>query len=73
MSATQVIEAIKRLPPTEQAEVMRFARKFESERKLSPEELEALGRRIADASNPAEVERLMDELVRGFYGGEAHA
>ena len=73
MSARQIIEAIKQLPASEQAEVMRFAREFDSERRLSPEELEALGRRLADADDPTETQRLMEELVRGFYGGEAHA
>lgn len=73
MSARQIIEAIKQLPAPEQAEVMRFAREFDSERRLSPEELEALGRRLADADDPTETQRLMEELVRGFYGGEAHA
>jgi hypothetical protein len=73
MSAAQIIEAIKQLPPTEQAEVIRFARELDGERQLGAEELEALGRRLAGATDPAEVERLTDELVRGFYGGHAHA
>lgn len=73
MSAAQIIEAIKQLPPAEQAEVMRFAREFNGERQLSPEELEALGRRLAGTTDPAEVKRLTDDLVRGFYGGQAHA
>lgn len=73
MRAAQIIEAIKQLPPTEQAEVMRFAREFDRERQLSPEELEALGRRLADTTDPTEVRRMTEEMVRGFYGGQAHA
>jgi hypothetical protein len=73
MSASQIIEAIKQLPLEEQAEVLRFAREFDLQRRLSPEELEALGRRLADATDPNETKRLTEELVRGFYGGEAHA
>ncbi len=73
MSSAQIIEAIKQLPPTEQAEVMRFAREFDAERQLSPDELETLGRRLAETTDPAEVKRLTDDLVRGFYGGQIHA
>ncbi len=73
MSAAQIIEAIKQLPPAEQAQVLRFAREFEGEEQLSPEALETLGRRLADTTDPAEVKRLTDEMVRGFYGGRAHA
>ena len=73
MSATQIIEAIKRLPPGEQAQVLRFAREFDGQKQLSPDELEALGRRLAETNDPAEVQRLTDEMVRGFYGGQAHA
>lgn len=72
MSAAQIIEAIKQLPPTEQAQVIRFARELDSERQLSPEELEALGRRLAGTTDPAEGKRLTEDLVRGFYGGQAH-
>lgn len=71
MSAAQIIEAIKQLPPTEQAEVMRFAREFDGERQLSPEELEALGRRLAGTTDPAEVKRLTEQMECGFYGGPA--
>ncbi len=73
MSAAQIIEAIKQLPPSEQAQVLRFARELDSERQLSPEELEALGRRLAATTDPTEAERLTEKMVRGFYGGEAHA
>jgi hypothetical protein len=73
MSAAQIIEAIKQLPPSEQAQVLRFARELDCERQLSPEELEALGRRLADTTDPTEAKRLTEEMVRGFYGGEAHA
>ncbi len=73
MSAAQIIEAIKQLPPSEQAQVLRFARELDSERQLSPEELEGLGRRLANAADPTEAKRLTEEMVRGFYGGETHA
>ena len=73
MSARQIIEAIKQLPSAEQAEVLRFAHEFAEHRRMSPDELESLGQHLAESSNQAESERLTDELVRGFYGGEAHA
>ena len=40
---------------------------------LKGEELGALAKRMVDAKNPAEADRLKEEIVRGFYGNEPHA
>ena len=70
MGATQIIEAIKQLNPTEQFEVIQFAKELDAVRKLTPEELGELCQRMVDATDPAEKARLTEEIVRGFYGDE---
>ena len=73
MSASQIIEEIQRLPPTEQAEVVQFAYRLDAERMLSGEEIGALAQRMIDATDPLEKLKLRDELTRGFYGGKSDA
>jgi hypothetical protein len=72
MSSLQVIEEIKRLTPDEQKRVFEFARYAEKEQ-LSPEELGDVLRKMVEANDPLEKERLKAEFVRGFYGNEPHA
>jgi hypothetical protein len=73
MTAVQIIEEIKRLPQGEQIKVIEFARRVAEGRPLSPEELGELAKRMAEARDPAEADRLQEEIVRGFYGGQSHA
>lgn len=73
MTAAQIIEEIKRLPQNERSRVIEFARHAEEIRQLSGEELGELARRMVEAKDPAEADRLKDEIVRGFYGGQPHA
>ncbi len=73
MSATQVIEQIQHLTPTEQAEVIQFAYRLDAERMLSGKELAAMARRMIDASDPVEKMKIHNELTRGFYGGKPDA
>ena len=40
---------------------------------LNPEELGALAKRMVKATDPAEADRLREEITRGFYGGKPHA
>lgn len=68
MSANQVIEEIKQLSRAEQSRVLQFAFELARERQLSGEELGKLAQRMADSSDPAEKERLREEIHRGFYG-----
>ncbi len=68
MTATAVIDEIKQLPPAEQSRVIRFAVELARERQLSGEKLSELARRMADSNNPAEVQKLREEIHRGFYG-----
>jgi hypothetical protein len=80
MSATDVIEEIKHLPRAEQSRVLQFAIELAREyqlsgrdRSLDSDELGELTRRMVDAKAPAEADQLQEEIVRGFYGGKAHA
>ena len=68
MSAAQVIDEIKHLPPAEQAEVVRFAFELARTRQLTGEELGALAEQLAASSDPAEIARLRSAMTRGFYG-----
>ena len=57
----------------ERTKVIEFARKASGERRLSPEELGELAKRMVEAKNPAEADELQEQIVRGFYGGNPHA
>ena len=72
MTASQIIEEIKRLPEEERTRVFEFARRATSPQ-LSPEELGRLADRMVTATDPAEANRLQEEIVRGFYGGKSNA
>jgi len=73
MTAVDIIEQIKRLPREEQVVVADFARQVMESCPLSPEELGELAQRMVQAQNAVEANRLQEEIVRGFYGGESHA
>jgi hypothetical protein len=73
MTAVEIIEEIKRLPEAEQNRVIQFARNADENRQLSPDELGKLAREMVEAKDPAEADRLKEEIVRGFYGGQSHA
>lgn len=68
MSAVEVIEEIKRLPPHEQAKVVQFAVELARHRQLTPQELGDLAERLAESQDPTEIIRLKSALTRGFYG-----
>ena len=73
MTATAVIDEIKHLPREEQSRVIRFVNELARQRQLSGEELGTLAKQMVEAKDPAEAERLKEEIVRGFYGDEPHA
>lgn len=73
MTAAEIIEEIKRLPPMEQNRVLDFVRTADDQRRLSPEELGDLAKRMAEVEDPVEADRLQVEIVRGFYGRPADA
>jgi len=71
MTAAEIIEEIKRLPWDERNLVVEFARHAAESPPLSPEELGQLARRMVEAQDPAEADRLQKEIVCGFYGGQS--
>ena len=73
VTATEIIEEIKRLPRQEQVKVAEFARQAVEISLLTPEELGELAHRMVETSDPAEADRLEQEIVRGFYGEKPHA
>ena len=73
MTAVEIIEEIKRLPEAEQNRVIEFARKSGGRGTLAPDELGGLAKRMVESKDPAEADRLQEEIVRGFYGGQSHA
>ena len=68
MTATAVIDEIKQLTPGEQSRVIQFAFELARKRQRPGKELSELARRMADSDNPAEVQKLREEIHRGFYG-----
>jgi hypothetical protein len=73
VTATQIIEEIKRLDPNEQLGVIRFAYQLDAERKLTGKELSDLAERMVNTSDPAEKARVREEIIRGFYGRRQNA
>ena len=73
MTASEIIEEIKRLDPDEQLGVIRFAYQLDAERKLTGKELSSLAERMINATDPAEEARIREEIIRGFYGRREHA
>ena len=73
MTAVEVIEEIKRLPTEERTKVLEFTRQIAEDRRLTPEELGELAKRMAETGDSAEADRLQEKIVRGFYGIDSHA
>lgn len=73
MTASEIIEEIKRLDPKEQLGVIRFAYQLDAERKLTGKELSSLAERMINATDPAEEARVREEIFRGFYGRQQNA
>ncbi|MEQ1859192.1 MAG: hypothetical protein ABMA13_04590 [Chthoniobacteraceae bacterium] len=73
MTAAEIIREIEALPPEEQTKVVRFARRIEAHRRLSPAELGSLAERLAATRDPVEAVVLREEIVEGFYGSRPDA
>ena len=68
MNAAAIIEEIKHLPPTEQEQVVEFVQTLEARRPWSGEKLTEFEKKMVDAKDPAEAQRLKEQIVAGFYG-----
>jgi len=69
VTATDIIEEIKRLPSKERAEVLiALLRSQTTKRQLSADELVALADQMVAAKDPEEADRLEKQILAGFYG-----
>jgi hypothetical protein len=68
MTASQIIEEIKRLDPKEQLGVIHFAYQLDAERHLTGNELSSLAERMVEAKDAVETASIREMIVRGFYG-----
>ena len=69
MTATDILEEIKRLPSKERAEVLiALLRSQTTKRQLSADELVALADQMVAAKDPEEADRLEKQILAGFYG-----
>ena len=73
MTASQIIEEIKRLDPKEQLGVIRFAYQLDAERQLTGKELSSLAERMVQTTDPTEQAKVREEIVRGVYGRQSNA
>jgi hypothetical protein len=73
VTASQIIEEIKRLDPKEQLGVIRFAYQLDAERRLTGKELSSLAERMVKTTDPAEQAIVREEIIRGFYGQRSNA
>jgi hypothetical protein len=73
VTASQIIEEIKRLGPEEQVGVIRFAYQLDAERQLTGDELASLAKRMVATTDPAEQARIREQIIHGFYGQRKHA
>jgi hypothetical protein len=73
MTATEIIEEIKRLEPQDQLGVIRFVYQLDAERHLTGKELSALAERMTQTTDAAEAATIRESIIRGFYGVRGHA
>jgi len=73
VTAGEIINEIKHLPPGEQAEVARYVRTLDAERRLTPKELGELAGKLANENDPAKAQTLKEEIASGFYGTKRDA
>jgi hypothetical protein len=73
MTASKIIEEIKRLDPKDQLDVSRFAHQLDAERRLTRKELSSLAERVVNATDPAKEASIRESIGRGFYGQQRAA
>lgn len=75
MNAAAIIDEINQLPRDEREEVVRLVSELmlREERQWSPEKLEEYAEKLVAASDPADVEKLKQQIIAGFYGDEPSA
>ena len=61
------------MPPEQQATVIRFVRRWESNRQMAGRDLERMADRMVQCPDPNEALKLREQIVEGFYGGQPNA
>jgi DNA-binding MurR/RpiR family transcriptional regulator len=67
MTVSQIIEEIKQLSPGERAKVDIFLRQYDSSIRLSPAELAAIAKIMAETPDDNEAAELGEKIIAGFY------
>lgn len=73
MDAAAIIDEIKQLPRGEQERVVEFVQTLPKRRHWSGEKLTDHERRMVETTDPAEAERLKQQIVAGFFGDDKDA
>jgi hypothetical protein len=73
MDAGAIIDEIKNLTPVEQGRVFEFVHELEKQRQWSGEKLSQYEKRMVETTNPAEAQRLKEQIVAGFFCRESNA
>lgn len=68
MNAAAIIDEIKHLPPAEQEQVVDFVQTLATRRPWTGEKLTEYERKMVAAKDPAETQRLKEQIVAGFFG-----
>jgi Spy/CpxP family protein refolding chaperone len=69
MTAVEIIQEIKHLPPEERAQVEDFiAKQARESRQLPGKELGRMAKTMVDSDDPDEKAALRAEITKGFYG-----
>lgn len=68
MTTRQIRKTIQKLSPIERAEVESFVRHDDSAIRLSPKELGALAKSMAETPDDDKAAELEEKMIAGFYG-----
>lgn len=69
MTATEIIDEIKHLPPEERARVESyFSEQAREARQLSGDELGRMAEQLIESGDPVQKAALREKISKGFYG-----
>jgi hypothetical protein len=73
MTAVEIISEIEHLPLPEKNRVIQFVRGLDDAGRLSGAELSRMAEKMAMTDDPAEADRIKEEITTGFYGAKDRA
>ena len=68
MNAAAIIDEIKHLPPDQQEQVVQFVQTLETRRPWTGAKLTEYEKKMVETNDPAEAQRLKEQIVAGFFG-----